>query len=97
MEPGVRPPAIRTPHASPALRRVTAAEYLAAESAAEWRSELIEGRIIEMAGASRTHVTIAGNIIRELKNQLDERPYITTLMSAWFAATIWWMPCTLTR
>ncbi|MBC7807629.1 MAG: Uma2 family endonuclease [Akkermansiaceae bacterium] len=64
LEPAIRPSVV---HAPP--RVVTAAEYLAFDSAAARRNEFIEGEIVEMAGASRVHVLIAGNIVQELKNQ----------------------------
>ena len=73
-EPAVLSPAAYAPVALlPVPHRMTAAEYLAIDSTAERRSEFIEGEIVPMAGASRMHVKIAGNIVQELKNQTMER------------------------
>lgn len=52
----------------------TAAEYLAAERKAPYKSEYINGRVDAMAVASRAHVLICGNLIREIGNQLRGRP-----------------------
>ncbi|MFN7953607.1 MAG: Uma2 family endonuclease [bacterium] len=51
-----------------------AAEYLALERASDTRSELVNGQILAMTGASRAHNLIAANIGRELGNQLKGRP-----------------------
>ncbi|MBC8139011.1 MAG: hypothetical protein H8F28_24310 [Fibrella sp.] len=65
MSTAVLEPAIRTSDShAPAANPVTAAECLASDSAAERRNELIEGVIVEMAGASCIHVLIAGNIVQ---------------------------------
>jgi Uma2 family endonuclease len=70
MSTAVLEPTIRTSGShAPARRPITVAEYLAIDSAAQRRNEFIGGEIIEMAGASRTHVLISGNIVQELKNQ----------------------------
>ncbi len=58
----------------PARSTYTAAEYLALERASETRSELVNGQILAMTGASRAHNLIAANISRELGNQLKGRP-----------------------
>ncbi|HTE17680.1 MAG TPA: Uma2 family endonuclease [Armatimonadota bacterium] len=57
-----------------AERLYTAEEYLALEREAETKSEYFEGRIFAMSGASREHNLIAGNLFRNISNQLDERP-----------------------
>jgi Uma2 family endonuclease len=49
-------------------------QYLALERQARDRSEYINGHIFAMAGASRQHNLIAGNIFGELRNQLRGRP-----------------------
>ena len=58
-----------------AVPRTTATpeEYLAAERAAETRSEYIDGEVYAMSGASRQHTTIAFNIAGELRPQLRGR------------------------
>ena len=53
--------------------RITTADYLAADAAADRRSEFIEGKIIEMAGATRDHVRIVTNIVSQLDTQTTDR------------------------
>ncbi len=61
--------------ASPATAAYyTAAEYLALERRATYKSEYVNGHIIAMSGASRRHNLIAANISRELSSQLRGRP-----------------------
>jgi Uma2 family endonuclease len=57
--------------------RVTPEEYLRIERAAEWKSEYIDGEIFAMSGASPRHVLIAGNLVRELGNELRKGPCTT--------------------
>src|SRR5688500_19004622 len=52
----------------------TPEEYLALERGSDHRSEYVNGRIYAMAGASREHNLIAGNIFAELRAQLRGRP-----------------------
>lgn len=52
---------------------ITAEEYLARERKAEFKSEYLNGEIFAMAGASRPHNLIAGNIYGELYIQLKNR------------------------
>jgi Uma2 family endonuclease len=59
---------------SSAPQRLTAAEYLAIERAAEQKSEFFAGEMFAMAGASREHNLIAANVTRVLGNQLMGRP-----------------------
>src|SRR6266487_5535716 len=54
--------------------RYTPEEYLALERKADYKSEYVNGQIIAMAGASRSHNLIAGNLYRELGQQLRGRP-----------------------
>ena len=51
----------------------TSAEYLEFERNSEVKHELIDGEIFEMAGATKSHNLIAGNVFRELSLQLLER------------------------
>lgn len=53
---------------------ITPEEYLARERAAEFKSEYHDGQIYAMSGASRPHNLIAANLVRELGNQLRDRP-----------------------
>ena len=52
----------------------TAEEYLVFERAAETKHEYASGEIIALAGASRAHILITGNVHYRLRNQLDGRP-----------------------
>lgn len=52
----------------------TEAEYLARERRAEYKSEYYRGEIFAMAGATREHNLVAGNVLRSLGNQLSQRP-----------------------
>jgi Uma2 family endonuclease len=54
--------------------RLTPEQYLALERKATTKSEYLSGHIYAMAGASREHNLIAGNIFGELRFQLRERP-----------------------
>lgn len=57
-----------------ATKRVyTPEEYLALERKAETKSEYINGEIYAMAGASREHNYIAGDLFGELRSQLRGR------------------------
>jgi Uma2 family endonuclease len=53
--------------------RLTEAQYLEMERAAEFKSEFFDGEMFAMAGGSRRHSLIASNLIRELGNRLTER------------------------
>lgn len=52
----------------------TVAEYLTSERAAELKHEYISGEIVAMAGATREHILITGNIAQRLRNQLEDKP-----------------------
>jgi len=52
----------------------TPEEYLERERLADYRSEYFAGEIFAMAGASRTHNLIVGNVSASLTTQLRERP-----------------------
>ncbi len=53
---------------------LTPQEYLVRERRAETKSEYLRGEMFAMSGASREHNLIAGNVNRELGQQLRERP-----------------------
>lgn len=57
-----------------AQSRYTPEHYLTLERQAKHRSEYINGSIVAMAGASRQHNLIAGNVFGELRTQLRGRP-----------------------
>jgi Uma2 family endonuclease len=57
----------------PPTRRVSEEEYLAFERAAQTKHELIDGRIVAMAGASPDHNFIQSNLIVALGTQLRGR------------------------
>ncbi|HWD18707.1 MAG TPA: Uma2 family endonuclease [Verrucomicrobiae bacterium] len=54
------------------IDRLSQAEYLRLERAAEVRSEYYDGQTFAMAGGSRWHSVIKSNLIRELGNQLKK-------------------------
>ena len=53
---------------------LTAEDYLALERQAEVKSEYLDGEMVAMAGASREHNLIVGNLVREIGLQLKGRP-----------------------
>jgi Uma2 family endonuclease len=55
-------------------QRSTPEEYLAQERRADYKSEYFNGFMFAMAGASREHNLIAGNVFGELRAQLKGRP-----------------------
>src|SRR5438046_508920 len=57
-----------------ATQRLTAAEYLALERAAERKSEFFNGEMFAMAGATEEHNLIVTNLVRELSSDLRDRP-----------------------
>ncbi len=54
--------------------RYTPEQYLALERKAEFKSEYVNGMIIAIAGASRSHSLIVVNLSREVSRQLLGRP-----------------------
>lgn len=59
--------------ASEPRRRVSPEEYLSLERQSETKSEYLNGEIYAMAGASRRHNFIAGDVYASLLNQLRGR------------------------
>lgn len=59
--------------ASDPQQRLTIEEYLAFERSSETRHDYFEGEIFDMAGTSRRHSLISGNIFREIGNQIRGR------------------------
>ena len=53
--------------------KLTETEYLAKERRAEFRSEFYRGDMFAMAGASREHILIAGNLAGEIRTQFKGR------------------------
>src|SRR5438105_5074535 len=53
---------------------VTIEEYFELEASAEYKSEYFDGEVFAMAGRTAEHNLIAANLIRELGNQLEEKP-----------------------
>jgi len=60
--------------ASDPHRRLTIPEYLAFERQAETKNDYLDGEVFAMAGASRAHNLVAGNVFGEIRNQLRGRP-----------------------
>src|SRR4051794_160523 len=58
----------------PSRTWVTVDEYLEIEVSAEYKSEYFDGEVFAMAGGTPEHNLISANLIRELGNQLEERP-----------------------
>jgi len=56
------------------LRRYTPEEYLALESAADYKSEYLNGHIYAMAGATPVHTRMLSSTVRALGNALDPGP-----------------------
>jgi Uma2 family endonuclease len=54
--------------------RCTPEQYLEQERKATYKSEYINGCIYAMAGATRAHILITGNVSGELRSQLKGRP-----------------------
>jgi len=52
----------------------TVEEYLTLERASELKHEYISGEVVAMAGATRAHNLITGNIAQRLRNQLEGKP-----------------------
>ncbi len=70
-------------------KRFTPQEYLVLERKSETRNEYYNGEIFAMPGASREHNLIAGNLFRDIGNQLEDRPCETYMndMRVWIEAT----------
>ena len=49
-------------------------EYLASERASDTRSEYLDGVIYAMGGATARHVQIVSNVVREIGNQVRDKP-----------------------
>jgi Uma2 family endonuclease len=56
--------------------RLSEAEYLAIERAAEFKSEFFDGEMFAMAGGTFEHAVIGTNLLAELSNQLRGRPCV---------------------
>ena len=56
------------------IPRITPEQYLALERKAEFKSEYCNGFIVAMAGTTKRHNLIAGNIYRRIGNQIEDRP-----------------------
>jgi len=58
------------------IARLTEAEYLRLERAAEFRSEFFDGEMFAMAGGTRAHSLISINIGGELRTKLAGKPCV---------------------
>ena len=56
------------------VTRISEADYLEGEVTAKLRHEYVAGEVFAMAGASKVHGTIAGNIFAVLRNHLRGKP-----------------------
>ncbi len=59
---------------STALKRISAADYLARERTSEFKSEFFDGEIFAMGGGSPTHSLIAANFVGEARQSLKGKP-----------------------
>ncbi len=55
-------------------KRLSPQEYLAIERKSETRNEYYNGEMFAMAGKSREHNLISVNLLRDIGNQLEDRP-----------------------
>lgn len=53
---------------------ITEEEYLQGELLSEIKHEYLDGQVYAMAGASRNHERIAGNVYRKIGNYLEGKP-----------------------
>jgi Uma2 family endonuclease len=58
---------------------MTAAEYLAMERAAEFKSEFVNGEVFAMSGGLLPHAQLISRFSRELEDALEEGPCIVTV------------------
>lgn len=58
---------------------VTAEEYLAADRAASFRSEFVNGEVFAMSGGRLAHAQLILQVGRELANALEDGPCIVTV------------------
>ena len=64
--------------AAPATSRITPAEYLERDRAAEIRHEYIDGRMVAMSGGTGFHAILSSEVNRHLGNALEGRPCAVT-------------------
>ena len=57
-------------------RYFTDEEYLAIERASDTKSEYLNGVIYAMGGATARHVQIVANVVREIGNQVRDKPCV---------------------
>ena len=73
----------------------TAPDYLAWENARTDKNEFLRGEVFAMVGATRRHVTVAGNVFRLLSNALEgssSRAYISDMKLRIEAADAFFYP-----
>ena len=54
---------------------ISVEDYLTGELIAETKHEYIDGRVYAMAGASKNHESIGGNVLAEIRQHLKGTPY----------------------
>src|SRR5688572_3198032 len=59
------------------VRRLSEADYVEIERAADFKSEFFDGEMFAMSGGTRWHSLIAANLIREFGNALKNGPCVT--------------------
>ena len=59
------------------IKLLSERDYLTLERSAEFKSEYFEGEVFAMAGGTRWHSLIGGNLVAELRDRLKGRPCVT--------------------
>ena len=59
------------------IKLLSERDYLTLERSAELKSEYFEGEVFAMAGGTRWHSLIGGNLVAELRDRLKGRPCVT--------------------
>ena len=61
------------------IPKMTPAEYLAADRAADHRSEYVDGEMFAMSGGSRVHAALISRVAHELESALEDSPCVVTV------------------
>jgi Uma2 family endonuclease len=61
------------------IPKITPAEYLASDRAADHRSEYVDGEMFAMSGGSRVHAALISRVAREFEDALEESPCEVTV------------------
>ncbi len=61
------------------IPKITPAEYLVADRAADHRSEYVDGEMFAMSGGSRVHAELISRVAHELESVLEDSPCVVTV------------------